>query len=46
MVYDYDVSPGMYYIAEDPDSISQQITDTSGKTWDYKETYFPSLAAD
>ena len=40
MVYDYDVTPGMYYIAEDPDSISQHITDTSGQQWDYKETYF------
>ncbi len=40
MVYDYDVSPGLYYIKEDPSSIQDHITDTSGQTWDYKESYF------
>ena len=39
LVYDYDVNPGLYYIKEDPTSIVDQITDTSGKTWDYKNTY-------
>lgn len=38
--FDYDVSPALYYIQEDPQSIKSQITDNSGKTWDYKETYF------
>lgn len=38
--YDYDVTPGVYYIQEDPDSIAETITDTNGKTWNYKETYF------
>ena len=38
-VYDYDVHPGLYYISEDPESVLQVITDTSGKAWDYKETY-------
>lgn len=40
LIYDYDVSPGVYYISEDPSSIENIITDTSGKEWDYKETYF------
>lgn len=40
MTYEYDVQPGLYYIAEDPDSIEDTITDTSGKEWNYKETYF------
>ena len=39
LIYDYDVTPGMYYISEDPDSIARQITDTSGREWEYKETY-------
>ena len=39
LVYDYDVQPGRYYIKEDPTSIIDQITDISGKTWDYKNTY-------
>ncbi|MBP3896512.1 MAG: hypothetical protein J6D57_01570, partial [Mogibacterium sp.] len=39
-IYDYDVTPGMYYISEDPTSIKDKITDTSGQEWDYKETYF------
>jgi len=38
-VYDYDVRPGLYTISEDPESVLEVITDTSGKTWDYKETY-------
>ena len=39
LVYDYDVQPGLYYIKEDPASIVDQITDISGQTWDYKDTY-------
>ena len=40
MSYDHDVSPGLYYIAEDPASIQAQIIDTSGQQWNYKQTYF------
>lgn len=39
MVYDYDVDPGLYYIKEDPESIKDEITDTTGKTWSYKSTH-------
>lgn len=39
-IYDYDVTPGMYYVSEDPDSIPETITDTSNQTWNYKGTYF------
>lgn len=39
LVYDYAVSPGMYYIAEDQDKITDSFTDTDGNVWNYKETY-------
>ena len=39
LVYDYDVQPGRYFVKEDPASIANEITDTSGKTWEYKNTY-------
>ena len=39
LVYDYDVQPGRYFVKEDPESIIDEITDTSGKTWEYKNTY-------
>ena len=39
LVYDYAVSPGMYYIAEDKDQITDSFTDTDGNVWNYKETY-------
>ena len=39
-IYDYDVTPGMYYVSEDPASIPATITDVSGQTWNYKGTYF------
>ncbi len=39
LVYDYDVSPALYYVEEDPDSVRESITDTAGKQWDYKQTY-------
>lgn len=39
LVYDYDVTPALYYIEEDPDSVTESITDTTGKQWDYKQTY-------
>ncbi|MBR2259714.1 MAG: hypothetical protein IJ899_20725, partial [Blautia sp.] len=44
--YDYDVEPGMWYIAEDPNSITQTIHSTIGTgsnasqlTWTYDHTY-------
>ena len=40
IVYDYDVTPGLYYVKEDPSSIPATITDLSGNNWSYKETYF------
>lgn len=40
LVYDYNVAaPALYYIQEDQASIQQQITDTSGQAWNYKQTY-------
>ena len=38
LVYDYDVTPGMYYIHEDPASVRDDITDTSGTEWHYVGT--------
>jgi LPXTG-motif cell wall-anchored protein len=38
VVHDYQVTPGMYYIRENPDSIQKTITDTSGQEWQYKAT--------
>lgn len=38
LTHDYNVRPGMYYVKEDPSSIPQTITDTSGKQYEYKRT--------
>ena len=38
LVYDYDVTPGMFYIRENQDSIPNEITDTDGETWTYVGT--------
>lgn len=39
VVYDYAIKPGMYYVTEDKSTIAQSFVDTSGDTWEYKETY-------
>ena len=39
VVYDYAIKPGMYYVTEDKNTIAQSFVDTSGETWEYKETY-------
>ena len=39
VVYDYAIKPGMYYVTEDKSTIAQTFVDTSGDTWEYKETY-------
>ena len=39
ITFEADLPLGRYYIKEDPTSIIDQITDISGKTWDYKNTY-------
>ena len=38
LVYDYDVTPGMYYIREDPNSVRDDIVDTDGNYWEYAGT--------
>ena len=38
LVYDYDVTPGMYYITEDASQIPDTITDQNGTDWHYRET--------
>ena len=40
ILHDYDVTPGMYYVREDPASVRQNetITDTTGQQWKYKGT--------
>ncbi len=40
IVHDYQVTPGMYYIREKPESVAENntITDTSGQQWKYKGT--------
>lgn len=39
ITYDYDVTPGLYYVKENPESIPDKITDTAGKEWTYRQTY-------
>ena len=39
VVYDYAIKPGMYYVTEDKSTIAESFVDTSGDTWEYKETY-------
>ena len=39
VVYDYAIKPGMYYVTEDKNTIAESFVDTSGDTWEYKETY-------
>ncbi len=38
LIYEYDVTPGMYYIREDPSSIRDELEDTDGNEWHYVET--------
>ena len=40
LIYDYDVGPGMYYIAEDKseDSLPRSFVDTGGREWNYIKT--------
>ena len=38
LVYDYDVTQGMYYIREDPNSVRDDIVDTDGNHWEYAGT--------
>ena len=38
LVYDYDVTPGMFYIQEDKDSIVDSFKDADGETWHYVGT--------
>ena len=39
VVYDYAIKPGMYYVTEDKSTVAESFVDTSGDTWEYKETY-------
>ena len=41
LVYDYNVTDGMYYIVEksDPSNLPRKVTDTDGNEWNYVKTY-------
>ena len=38
VVYDYDVTPGMYYVREDKESVPDTVKDNKGETWYYAGT--------
>ena len=39
LIYDYNVTDGMYYISEQKDTVPETVTDTSGKEYTYVKTY-------
>lgn len=40
LVYDYDVTDGMFYIAENAADVQTGITDQNGLDWEYVDTYY------